>query len=79
MYFVYILKSSKENIYYIGQTKDPVKRLIHHNSTHARWTKRYQPWEMIYKEEMKTRSEAMKREKYLKNLKSDKLQQLISA
>jgi len=79
MFYVYILKSSLTEMYYIGQTKDIVKRFNHHNSSKARWTKRFQPWELVHKEYYKTRSEAMKREKFLKNLSKVKLLNLIPA
>ncbi len=65
-YFVYILKSKKCDKHYIGQTKDLIKRLEFHNSPQARWTRRYQPWELVYKEEYETRIDAMKRELELK-------------
>jgi len=68
MYFVYILKSLNFDIHYIGQTQNLEKRLEHHNSDRARWTKRYQPWELVHKEECLTRSEAMKREQKLKRI-----------
>jgi putative endonuclease len=70
MYFVYVLKSVNYGKYYIGQTKNLDRRLEHHNSKHARWTIRYQPWKLVYSEVYTTRSEAMKRERYLKNLKN---------
>ena len=56
----------KKDVHYIGQTKDLMKRLDVHNSSKARWTKRYQPWEIVYSEVCDTRSEAMKRERFLK-------------
>jgi putative endonuclease len=70
MFFVYILKSIRFNKYYVGQTKDLQKRIEHHNSNRARWTKRYQPWEIVYIEECLTRSDAMKKEKKLKQTKN---------
>jgi putative endonuclease len=67
-YYVYILKSLNNNRYYIGQTKDLEKRIRIHNSLKARWTKRYQPWELVHSEIYLTRSEAIKREMFLKNI-----------
>ena len=64
---VYILRSEQFDRYYIGQTKDLKSRIELHNSSRARWTKRYQPWVLIYFEEFETRSLAMKRERYLKS------------
>jgi putative endonuclease len=68
-FYVYILRSEIVEKYYIGSTSDLEKRIKLHNSTKARWTKKYQPWVLIYSEEFISRSEAIKREKYLKSLK----------
>ena len=69
-YFVYILKSEKVDRFYIGSTKDIDKRIYEHNSSRARWTKRYQPWSLVYKEEFEIRGEAVKRERELKKMKT---------
>jgi putative endonuclease len=68
-YFVYILKSKKHKRYYVGSAEDIKRRVETHNSERARWTKRFQPWSLVYSEEFELRGEAMKREKYLKSLK----------
>ena len=67
---VYILKSEKIERYYIGSTKNIDRRLTVHNSSKARWTKRYQPWVVIHIEEFGSRGEALKRETFFKNLKN---------
>ena len=67
-FYVYILRSLKNGRYYIGQTKDLEKRISIHNSSKARWTKRYQPWELVHNEIFSSRSEAIKREMFLKNI-----------
>ncbi len=72
MYFVYVLKSLITDRYYVGQAKDPELRLAFHNSSKARWSKRFQPWEIVYKEKFDTRSEAMLRESFLKKQKNIK-------
>ncbi len=66
-YFVYILKSTIVDRYYIGQTSDLQKRLKRHNYGEMFSTKPYRPWEMIYSERFPSRSEAMKREQFLKS------------
>jgi len=67
MFQVYALYSSKFNEIYIGYSTNAENRLASHNHERNKgYTKRYQPWEMVFKEEFKTRSEAMKREKELK-------------
>ncbi|MFH1956153.1 MAG: GIY-YIG nuclease family protein [Patescibacteria group bacterium] len=68
-YIVYILKSSKSGIYYIGQTKNLKKRMAEHNSGKSKSTKRGIPWNLMHEEIFNTRSEAMKRELSLKNIK----------
>jgi len=72
MFTVYILKSTKLEKYYIGQTEDLSKRLDWHNSLRARWTKRYQPWVLVHTEKFENRSGAIKRERELKSLKNIK-------
>jgi putative endonuclease len=63
---VYIIKSS-EGYRYTGMTEDLEKRLNEHNNkTLSFWTKRGTDWKLVYKEEFNTRSEAMKKEKWLK-------------
>lgn len=67
MNVTYILYSPKFDQIYIGQSKNLEHRLKEHNLGLSFSTKRYIPWEVIYSEEYKTRSEAMKREKELKS------------
>jgi putative endonuclease len=68
-FYVYILKSEIVEKFYIGSTSNLEKRIELHNSPRARWTKKYQPWVLIHSEEFNSRSEAVKREKFLKSLK----------
>ncbi|MFH1170092.1 MAG: GIY-YIG nuclease family protein [Candidatus Vogelbacteria bacterium] len=67
MYFVYYLKSDKNNDLYIGSTEDVNKRLGQHNKGRVKSTKSYRPWKLLGYEEYSTRSEAMVREKFLKS------------
>ena len=69
MYFVYILKSLKDEGYYIGQTGDLDKRLNMHNKGQVRSTRNRIPFILIKSEIFSTRSEVRKRENYLKKLK----------
>ena len=70
MFYTYVLKSVKSGKFYIGSTADLVDRLIRHNSGRSKYTKSERPWELYYKEEFTTRSEAMSRERELKSWKS---------
>ncbi|WP_456424373.1 GIY-YIG nuclease family protein [Lutibacter sp.] len=67
MFYVYVLYSKKYNRKYTGMTIDIEQRLKEHNTKQNKSTKAYVPWEVIFKEEFKTRIEARAREKYLKS------------
>jgi putative endonuclease len=71
MFFVYVLQSQSSGKRYVGQTADLEQRLKEHNDpSHnlAKCTTRNAgPWELLHSEEYATRSEAMKREKWLKS------------
>jgi putative endonuclease len=67
MYKVYVIKSQSKGTYYVGQTEDLERRMKEHNEgLLGRYTKQKGPWILVYTESYSTRSEAMKREKYLK-------------
>jgi len=70
MYFVYILQSKKNNKFYIGQTKNLERRITYHNARYSKSTKSGIPWELKYLEKYSTRSEAVRRESEIKNMKS---------
>ena len=65
-YSVYILQSEKDGSYYIGYSQDLIKRLEQHNSSKSGYTATKNPWKMVYVEEYETKTEAIKREKFLK-------------
>lgn len=69
MYYVYILQSKKDSKFYIGHSEDVARRLIHHNSGNVTATKHRRPFIIFYTESCDTRSEAIKRENYIKSLK----------
>lgn len=60
----------KDRRYYIGSTDDLGKRLIRHNKGYSRFTKDRGPFKLVYKEEFASRSDAKKREYYIKSLRS---------
>jgi len=68
-FFVYILKSTRDNKLYIGQTNNLEDRLARHNSGKVTATKNRRPLFVVHKEAYPSRTEAMQREKYLKSLK----------
>ena len=69
-YFLYIIYSEKLDRYYTGSSSDPDKRLIRHNAGATKSTKSGRPWKLVYKEVYNSRSEAIKRENYIKRMKS---------
>ncbi len=70
MFYVYAIYNRKHNRIYIGQTENLEERIRLHekklfkNSYTARFDGK---WEIIYKESLITRQEALKREKQLKS------------
>ena len=79
MYYTYILKSKITERYYISHTSDLEQRLRLHNEGNSA-SKAFIPWEEVYYEEYETKSEAMKREYYIKKMKSRKyINELISS
>jgi len=64
---VYVLKSEKDNTFYVGISKDPYKRLKGHNFGDSKYTKSHRPYKLIYQEEHLNRIEARNRERYLKS------------
>ncbi len=80
MFTMYIIQSLTKGMYYIGSTDNLEKRLVKHNKGYSRYTKGKGSFKLVYKEEFARRSEAKKREYYLKSLKSRKaLEKLIKA
>jgi len=72
MHTVYILKSLKDDGYYIGVTNNISRRLKEHNSGLSRSTKARKPFTLIYEEKYENINNAYSREKYLKSLKNRK-------
>jgi len=67
MFTVYILYSAKYQKIYIGFTSNLEQRLISHNELGVKgWTIKFRPWTLVHTEKYESKSEAMKREKYLK-------------
>ena len=66
-YCIYILCSDYDKSLYVGQTDDIVARIKEHNTGRSRFTKGRSPWKLIYQEEFRSRSAAIKREHFLKS------------
>lgn len=69
MFYIYILRSNKNNSYYVGSCKNIDKRLKLHNKGLVKSTKRYIPWKLIHSEKYKTLGEARRKEIQIKSWK----------
>lgn len=77
MWFVYILLCN-DGSYYIGSTNNLEKRFKDHvDGNGGRYTRSHKPLRIVYKEELATKSEALKREAQLKKLTRVKKEALI--
>lgn len=76
-YYVYILRCS-DNTLYTGYTVDLVNRLSKHNlGLASKYTRVRLPVEMVYFEELESKSLAMKREIQIKKFKKPEKENLI--
>ena len=67
-YCVYMLKSlGKKTVTYVGYTKNLKERVHKHNSGKGAKFTRGRKWILVYKEEFKSKKEAISREYYIKN------------
>ena len=67
MYYVYFLKSLTNNDLYIGSTVELENRVNLHNDGKVKSTKPYRPWQLLGCEVYNSRSEAVRRERFLKD------------
>ena len=69
-YFLYIIQSVADSSYYVGYTHDLRLRLEHHNAGWTMSTKAKRPWKIVYSERCASKSDAIRREAYIKRMKS---------
>ena len=67
MYYVYILKSLKDNSRYVGFTNDLKRRIKEHNNGESTYTKGHLPWKLIWYCVFTDKLIASNFEKYLKS------------
>jgi putative endonuclease len=67
MFYVYVLWSDKLQKRYVGITENIEKRIDEHNRGCNRFTKGGIPWILIHTEDYSSKSEALKRERFLKS------------
>jgi len=66
MYYTYVLKSQKNHRFYTGSSEDVTKRLSEHNTGKSKYDKINLPFVLLFQEAFETRTEAVRRERYLK-------------
>ena len=66
MFYIYFLKSLRNGDLYVGSCKDTRVRVARHNRGLVRSTKANRPWKLLGFEKALTRSDAVKREMFLK-------------
>ncbi len=68
IFYTYVLYSEVHCKTYVGYTSNLIGRVEAHNHPQNKgWTKRHQPWILIYSESFPTKSAAMHRELELKS------------
>ncbi|MEJ2048597.1 MAG: GIY-YIG nuclease family protein [Calditrichota bacterium] len=70
MWYIYIIYSEKLDRYYVGYTDNLSWRLERHNLGWGRFTKGGLPWKMVHHEKFQNKTDAIKRERKIKNKKS---------
>lgn len=71
-FFMYILQSMKDFSFYIGQCSDLDKRMSKHFDGMSKYTASKRPLRLVYFEVFDSRSEAIRRERQVKKMKSKK-------
>jgi len=66
-FYVYVLISERDGLFYTGYTSDIMSRLNEHNSGKVSSTKNRKPFILIYWEGCLDQQDATRREKYLKS------------
>ena len=66
-YYVYVLRSKKDGMWYTGFTADLRKRFNQHVNNESTFTKGRGPFELIYYEAYRDKTDARSREKQIKS------------
>ena len=74
---MYIIYSEKLHKYYVGSCTIMERRLHEHNIGHSAFTSLGIPWILVYTEHFETVQDAIKREMYIKKMKSKKYIELL--
>lgn len=65
-YYIYVLRSSKDNNFYVGFTENLKSRFEQHTKGQVSSTKERRPFTLIYSEVCLSKKDALHREIYLK-------------
>ncbi len=76
-HYVYIIYSATSDLFYKGESAQPLKRLEQHNNNLSAFTAGKGAWELVYIEELENRTDALKKEKMLKRQNRKYLEWLI--
>ena len=69
MFYTYVIKSLKDNRYYIGYTNDLTRRVEDHNRGKSASLRNRGPFVLVHQEIFETRQEAQERERTIKRYK----------
>ena len=79
IYYVYILYSSKLDIYYKGFSTNIQQRLEYHLNGKSLFTSQVKDWVLVYKKAFETKKEALIEEKRLKKLNRTSIEKIINS
>ena len=77
MFYVYIIESITNGVFYKGSTSDYLRRLDEHNNNKNIYTRNKGPWKLIFVQEFATLQEALRVEKKLKRCNKKYLRWLV--
>ena len=67
MYYVYILRSERNEKLYVGFTNDLRRRVAEHKTGDSTFTSQNGPWKLIYYEAFTSKDDARREELFLKS------------
>ncbi|MBK6932987.1 MAG: GIY-YIG nuclease family protein [Saprospirales bacterium] len=69
-HYIYILQSQVDASFYTGYTSNISRRLQEHNAGLSSFTSRKIPWRLVYFEDFDDKSDALKRERFIKAMRN---------
>lgn len=78
MYYVYVIKSIKNNMLYVGRSSNLKRRIMEHKSGNVKSTKKMLPIVVVFYESFLSKQDSIRRERYFKTTKGkSSLKQII--